>query len=244
MCIRDRTFNTVGAAAAISYTFKNSSAAILQIGVSAGSYISLPDSSTRGLVMGAGSDSNISRLGASSLAVGNGTAGNTSGKLTTGSFSSTNTGAASTPNYADVTGISGMYFPGSNQVFISSNNDPMLDILSFSSTYRIITRSNGVFCWSSTTGITDSDTGFSRLAANSIALGNSTAGDFSGSLKLGNETLTSAAPTVAAAQVGLGSTTATTVGAAGAATALPANPVGYLIINVAGTAMKIPYYNN
>jgi hypothetical protein len=51
-----------------------------------------------------------------------------------------------------------------------------------------------------------------------------------------------AAPTVAANQIGLGSTTASTVGAAGGASALPATPSGYLIINVAGTAFKLPYY--
>jgi hypothetical protein len=38
-------------------------------------------------------------------------------------------------------------------------------------------------------------------------------------------------------------TTATTVGAAGAASALPATPVGYLVVNINGTARKIPYYN-
>jgi len=38
-------------------------------------------------------------------------------------------------------------------------------------------------------------------------------------------------------------TTATTVGAAGGASALPANPVGYLVVNINGTARKIPYYN-
>lgn len=37
--------------------------------------------------------------------------------------------------------------------------------------------------------------------------------------------------------------TATTVGAAGAATALPANPVGYRVITVGGTRYKVPYYN-
>jgi hypothetical protein len=38
--------------------------------------------------------------------------------------------------------------------------------------------------------------------------------------------------------------TATTVGAAGAASALPATPVGYLQITIAGTTYKLPYYNN
>lgn len=36
--------------------------------------------------------------------------------------------------------------------------------------------------------------------------------------------------------------TQTTVGAAGAASALPANPTGYMIINIAGTDRAIPYY--
>ena len=60
----------------------------------------------------------------------------------------------------------------------------------------------------------------------------------------GGLVLLQAAPTVAASQVGYGATTATTVGAAGGASALPATPTGYLIINVAGTAQKIPYYAN
>lgn len=56
--------------------------------------------------------------------------------------------------------------------------------------------------------------------------------------------LTAATPTVAAGQVGFGNTTATTVGAAGGASALPATPVGYLAISVGGTNYKIPYYNS
>jgi hypothetical protein len=38
-------------------------------------------------------------------------------------------------------------------------------------------------------------------------------------------------------------TTATTVGAAGGASALPATPVGYVVIKIAGTDYKLPYYN-
>lgn len=56
--------------------------------------------------------------------------------------------------------------------------------------------------------------------------------------------LTGAAPTVAAGQIGIGATTASTVGAAGGASALPATPTGYLIVNIAGTNFKIPYYAN
>lgn len=37
-------------------------------------------------------------------------------------------------------------------------------------------------------------------------------------------------------------TTVTTIGANGAATALTANPVGYLVINLGNTSVQIPYY--
>jgi len=52
------------------------------------------------------------------------------------------------------------------------------------------------------------------------------------------------ATTVGANEISIGSITATTVGAAGGASALPATPLGYLIINVAGTNVKIPYYTS
>lgn len=42
----------------------------------------------------------------------------------------------------------------------------------------------------------------------------------------------------------IGGATSTTVGAAGAASALPATPEGYLAVTLPdGTAVKIPYYN-
>jgi hypothetical protein len=53
-------------------------------------------------------------------------------------------------------------------------------------------------------------------------------------------TLTAVAPTVGASQVGLGGTVSATA-TAGSAT-LPTNPVGFIIFNVAGTAVKVPYY--
>lgn len=37
-------------------------------------------------------------------------------------------------------------------------------------------------------------------------------------------------------------TTFTTIGANGAASALTANPVGYLVINIGNTSVQIPYY--
>lgn len=47
---------------------------------------------------------------------------------------------------------------------------------------------------------------------------------------------------LAATTLRFNTTTATTVGAAGGASALPATPTGYLTVNVNGTAQKIPYY--
>lgn len=38
-------------------------------------------------------------------------------------------------------------------------------------------------------------------------------------------------------------TTATTIGANGAATALTANPVGYIVFNIGNTSYQLPYYN-
>jgi hypothetical protein len=47
----------------------------------------------------------------------------------------------------------------------------------------------------------------------------------------------------AASTTTFGSTTSTTVGATGAASALPANPLGYLVAHVGTTEVRIPYYN-
>jgi hypothetical protein len=54
--------------------------------------------------------------------------------------------------------------------------------------------------------------------------------------------MAASAPTTGAGQIGLGSQVATTVGAAGGASALPATPTGYLLVNIAGTDRKIPFY--
>jgi hypothetical protein len=59
-----------------------------------------------------------------------------------------------------------------------------------------------------------------------------------------NHMSTGAAASVGAGIIAYGGTTATTVGAAGGASALPATPTGYIIVNVAGTQMKVPYYAN
>ena len=74
------------------------------------------------------------------------------------------------------------------------------------------------------------------------AVDDGTTATLEANLKTAIQTLALPTPTVAAGQVGIGTTTSTTVGAAGTAAALPAAPVGYLEINVGGTAYLIPYY--
>jgi len=61
-------------------------------------------------------------------------------------------------------------------------------------------------------------------------------------LQAPGSTFTSAAVTNAGG-VSFGGTTQATVGAAGAASALPGAPTGYLIINVAGVPRVVPFYN-
>jgi hypothetical protein len=63
---------------------------------------------------------------------------------------------------------------------------------------------------------------------------------FTGSVTEPYAVLTGATPTVAAGQLGLGSTTAAT--ATGGAGTLPAAPVAFIVVNVAGTVGKVPYY--
>jgi hypothetical protein len=53
-----------------------------------------------------------------------------------------------------------------------------------------------------------------------------------------------AAATSLTGEIAYGSTTSATVGAAGGASALPATPTGYIIINIAGTDHKVPFYAN
>lgn len=70
-------------------------------------------------------------------------------------------------------------------------------------------------------------------------VGNIVVGATRGSLILASTT----APTAAAAQISLSGATQTTIGANGGASALTVLPLGYIKINVAGTAAIIPYYN-
>lgn len=52
-----------------------------------------------------------------------------------------------------------------------------------------------------------------------------------------------AAPTVTSGKIAWGGTTQGTIGANGSASALTANPQGYILVNVAGASKIVPYYN-
>jgi hypothetical protein len=67
--------------------------------------------------------------------------------------------------------------------------------------------------------------------------------DSSGNLALASGYMRVAGASAGAASTTtIGNTTATTVGAAGGASALPATPLGYIIAHVGTTQVKIPYY--
>lgn len=110
------------------------------------------------------------------------------------------------------------------------------------STATLTLPSTGLFAFSSTTDATGTvDLAAARNAAGVVEVNNGTAGTFRDLLT--RNTITSgAAQTAAAGRISWGATTQTTVGAAGAASALPLTPAGYIIINVAGTDMVLPYY--
>jgi hypothetical protein len=59
----------------------------------------------------------------------------------------------------------------------------------------------------------------------------------------GNQNLTTTGTITSGNIVISSGTTATTVGAAGGASALPATPLGYISISINGSIRKIPYYN-
>ena len=80
----------------------------------------------------------------------------------------------------------------------------------------------------------DTDCGLYRIGTNQIGLGCNATNVLD---------LSTALVAINATTVRFNTTTATTIGAAGGAAALPATPLGYLTANVNGTAAKIPYYS-
>jgi hypothetical protein len=91
--------------------------------------------------------------------------------------------------------------------------------------------------WTASTGdqSTAVDTAFSRISAGVVAIGNGTTGNTTGQLDLGSFVATAAAPTVAASQIGYGSTVAASTNCGTVGT-------GCIVVNVAGTTRYITYY--
>jgi hypothetical protein len=140
-------------------------------------------------------DSGISRLGAASLAIGNGTAGNVTGLLTLAqvlagngsiaspSYNTTHSGTPSNSGWSTAAGGAVVYWSiGGTGVFTFTNSSPGPSIR-FGST--------GAVVW--TGGAIDSapNSGITQLGAASLAIGNGTAGDFSGTLKCATVNATS-----------------------------------------------------
>ena len=67
-------------------------------------------------------------------------------------------------------------------------------------------------------------------------------GTFANKVTLPGTVMTAAAPTVSANQVSLGGTVASSANTTGGGLTLPLLAAGYLVINVAGTTYKVPYY--
>jgi hypothetical protein len=230
--------------------------------------------------LGASNDTSFCRISASTVGVGNGTAGDTSGNIsatlyqTSGSFTpslASSYGGAFALASGGASPVSARFLFGDGSAwtlrfakrtgsvttdlmgFIDTGVFGFLNAGSFDSSLSrtaagVIAAGNGTAADTSGTFaaarflFAGSDAALTRTASATVAVGNGTAGDFSGTLKCGNEIVSTATPTVAAGQVGFGNSTAGTA-TAGAGT-LPANPDGFLIINVAGTTKKIPYYQN
>jgi hypothetical protein len=161
-------------------------------------------------------DTGISRLAGAELAIGNGTAGDYSGNLKLTTIQLTNTAGLSVNNgnrIASGNGTAGDYsgyfqatifevFNGTSrgQMFLGGNGRLVLGYgsvpqISFTSSLVVDMDIATVLGWDShatgNLGYT-LDTGISRLGAASLAIGNGTAGDFSGTLKCATVNATSA----------------------------------------------------
>jgi hypothetical protein len=93
------------------------------------------------------------------------------------------------------------------------------------------------------TGTTASSTVNIATGANSATSGITNVNIGTGALSGGATSTIQIGSTSNTASIRLNVPTGTTVGTAGAGTALPATPVGYMTVNVSGTNYKIPYYN-
>lgn len=116
---------------------------------------------------------------------------------------------------------------GSRSLFLDQNNQKIQQI------------STGLFTWANSTTITNAaDTGLSRISAALVGIGNGTAADFSGGIKLTNLTVNRAATFLSTSialtnGAGAGAGTLTTAPAAG-------NPTKWIGIDDNGTTRYIP----
>ncbi len=139
-----------------------------------------------------------------------------------------------TDNLGD--GISNNTGGNPNSITIWGGNTPQAF---FGSGKILIENTAGVYGWSSSIATADANTGFSRLTNASVALGNGTAGDFSGALKLTNITVDGKITITTGANKTAGLSAAMTAGSITiSTTAVTANSLIFLtgINTTAGTA--------
>jgi len=140
---------------------------------------------------------------------------------------------AGTISGTNITASSGAYYAWTSKTRIKSPSDGVVTLLNAAETD---------FSRLQFGGTTASFPALKRTGAQfDILLADES--DFT-TVRLANVRAVRAAATASAGEIAYGGTTATTVGAAGGASALPATPTGYIIVNVAGTQMKVPYYAN
>ncbi len=152
-----------------------------------------------------------------------------SGAITGTSSASFGAGASSVKLVANSTGTMSI------TKNVSSTSDAIMGWNS--SALEVGMPSGIILCWTGDANdpVFSTDLCLSRDATGVLDIGGATAKSKTALLQFGNLMMTAAAPTVAASQVGLGSTTAAVANCGAVATAC-------LIINVAGTTRYIPYY--
>lgn len=150
-----------------------------------------------------------------------------------GQLKFTTAGSASSPTIS--INNAGLSSPTGNALVISSAGVGAAAI--FGTTFQLPAAST--FTWGTLTSTQTS--GLAQNAPGVVEVNNGTAGTFA-ALKLSTLTATAAAPTVSAGQIGFGGTTSATA-TAGASITIPALAQGYIVVNIAGTTAKIPYFN-
>jgi hypothetical protein len=139
-------------------------------------------------------DSGISRLGAASLAIGNGTAGDYSGTLQLKTLILNNGGAQGSLQFVNANNA--ISFVSNYMRFVNQGNS----LAGIDLNANFLEASTGVYGFSSAANnFTAADTGISRLAAGSIAVGNGISGNTSGQITATTHTVAAsgAAPTSA-----------------------------------------------